>query len=64
LNRAATWKATRMASLTVAAARREIQPGLPSCLSLNGPPVLLVLKTGGFGSPEFFERAPERFKHV
>ncbi|MFO7321974.1 MAG: hypothetical protein DIU68_009590 [Chloroflexota bacterium] len=53
-----------MASLTVAAARREIQPGLPSCLSLNGPPVLLVLKTGGFGSPEFFERAPERFKHV
>jgi uncharacterized protein YgbK (DUF1537 family) len=41
---------------------KEIQPGLPSCLSLNDPPRLLVLKSGSFGKPDFFERALEHLK--
>ncbi len=41
---------------------KEIQPGLPSCLSLTDPPLLLVLKSGSFGSPEFFEQALEHLK--
>jgi uncharacterized protein YgbK (DUF1537 family) len=36
---------------------KEIQPGLPSCVSLTGKPLLLVLKSGSFGSPDFFEQA-------
>jgi uncharacterized protein YgbK (DUF1537 family) len=36
---------------------KEIQPGLPSCVSLTGKPMLLVLKSGSFGSPDFFEQA-------
>jgi uncharacterized protein YgbK (DUF1537 family) len=36
---------------------REIQPGLPSCVSLSGKPLLLVLKSGSFGSSDFFEQA-------
>jgi len=28
---------------------KEIQPGLPSCVSLNDPPRMLVLKSGSFG---------------
>lgn len=36
---------------------QEIQPGLPSCLSLTGPAMLLVLKSGSFGSPEFLQQA-------
>jgi uncharacterized protein YgbK (DUF1537 family) len=36
---------------------KEIQPGLPSCISLTGKPLLLVLKSGSFGSPDFFEQA-------
>jgi uncharacterized protein YgbK (DUF1537 family) len=36
---------------------REIQPGLPSCVSLSGKPLLLILKSGSFGSPVFFEQA-------
>ncbi|RPI21088.1 MAG: four-carbon acid sugar kinase family protein, partial [Chloroflexota bacterium] len=36
---------------------KEIQPGLPSCLSLSDPPILLVLKSGSFGSPDFLEQA-------
>jgi len=34
---------------------KEIQPGLPSCLTLTEPPLLLVLKSGSFGSPDFLE---------
>jgi uncharacterized protein YgbK (DUF1537 family) len=41
---------------------KEIQPGLPSCLSLNDPPRLLVLKSGSFGSPDFLERAIDHLK--
>jgi hypothetical protein len=28
---------------------KEIQPELPSCVSLNDPPGMLVLKPGNFG---------------
>ena len=40
---------------------KEIQPGLPSCLSLNKPPRMLVLKSGSFGKPDFIEQA---LKHL
>jgi uncharacterized protein YgbK (DUF1537 family) len=41
---------------------KEIQPGLPSCISLNEPPKILVLKSGSFGKPDFFERALEHLR--
>jgi uncharacterized protein YgbK (DUF1537 family) len=36
---------------------KEIEPGLPSCVSLNEPHRLLVLKSGSFGQADFLERA-------
>ncbi len=36
---------------------REIEPGLPTCVSLSEPPLTLVLKSGSFGSPEFLIKA-------
>jgi uncharacterized protein YgbK (DUF1537 family) len=36
---------------------QELQPGLPSCVSLNEPRRLLVLKSGSFGSPDFLAQA-------
>jgi uncharacterized protein YgbK (DUF1537 family) len=41
---------------------KEIEPGLPSCLSLNKPSMMLVLKSGSFGSPDFFVKAIEHLK--
>ena len=41
---------------------KEIQPGLPSCISLNEPPILLVLKSGSFGKADFFEKALEHLR--
>lgn len=41
---------------------QEIQPGLPSCLTLGEQPLLLVLKSGSFGSPEFFGQALDHLK--
>jgi uncharacterized protein YgbK (DUF1537 family) len=41
---------------------REIQPGLPSCLTLTTPPLFLVLKSGSFGSPAFLEEAIAHLK--
>jgi uncharacterized protein YgbK (DUF1537 family) len=41
---------------------KEIQPGLPSCLSLNNPNRLMVLKSGSFGNPDFFEKALTHLK--
>lgn len=38
---------------------KEIEPGLPSCISLTEPPRLLVLKSGSFGKPQFFQTAVE-----
>ncbi|WP_249306105.1 four-carbon acid sugar kinase family protein [Lederbergia citrea] len=40
---------------------KEIQPGLPSCVSHSIPAILLVLKSGSFGQPNFFEQA---FEHL
>ncbi|HZB95793.1 MAG TPA: four-carbon acid sugar kinase family protein [Herpetosiphonaceae bacterium] len=36
---------------------KEIEPGVASCVSLSAPPVVLVLKAGGYGTADFFERA-------
>ncbi|MBN2472395.1 MAG: four-carbon acid sugar kinase family protein [Anaerolineae bacterium] len=36
---------------------QEICPGLPSCISLGDPAYLLVLKSGSFGGPDFFQQA-------
>jgi len=43
---------------------KEIQPGLPSCVSLNDPARMLVLKSGSFGKPDFFERALEHLRDL
>jgi uncharacterized protein YgbK (DUF1537 family) len=39
----------------------EIQPGLPSCISLSNEPMLFVLKSGSFGQENFIEQA---FQHL
>jgi uncharacterized protein YgbK (DUF1537 family) len=36
---------------------QELQPGLPSCVSLNEPRRLMVLKAGSFGSVDFLAQA-------
>ncbi len=41
---------------------QEIEPGLPSCLSLGEPGLLLVLKSGSFGSEDFFCQGDGAFK--
>lgn len=41
---------------------QEIQPGLPSCVSLAAPPMLLVLKSGSFGTDDFLLQAIEHLK--
>lgn len=41
---------------------KEIEPGLPSCVTLSSPPVLLVLKSGSFGKPGFFNQALEHLQ--
>jgi uncharacterized protein YgbK (DUF1537 family) len=41
---------------------KELQPGLPSCVTLSAEPLLLVLKSGSFGSPEFLEQALEHLR--
>jgi uncharacterized protein YgbK (DUF1537 family) len=41
---------------------REIQPGLPSCVTLDAPQRWLVLKSGSFGSPDFLEQAIAHLK--
>lgn len=38
---------------------KEIESGLPSCVSLDKEPKLLVLKSGSFGKPDFFAKALE-----
>lgn len=40
---------------------KEIQTGLPSCVSLTDPAYLFVLKSGSFGTPDFIEQA---FQHL
>ncbi|AEE97209.1 four-carbon acid sugar kinase family protein [Mahella australiensis] len=41
----------------------EIQPGLPSCMSISRQPMLLILKSGSFGSDDFFVNAVEYLKN-
>ena len=41
---------------------KEIEPGLPSCISLNEPKRMLVLKSGSFGSTDFFVKAINHLK--
>jgi uncharacterized protein YgbK (DUF1537 family) len=36
---------------------QEIEPGLPSCITLSDPPYLLALKSGSFGTPSFLSSA-------
>lgn len=38
----------------------EIDPGVPWTRALDGPQIVLALKSGNFGSPEFFLKAWER----
>lgn len=42
---------------------KEIETGLPSGLAI-GPELIIVLKSGSFGSPEFLERAIQHLKDV
>jgi uncharacterized protein YgbK (DUF1537 family) len=37
-----------------------IDPGVPWTASLSEPPLLLALKSGNFGVPDFFTKAFER----
>jgi uncharacterized protein YgbK (DUF1537 family) len=37
----------------------EIDPGVPWTAAQGGEPYLLALKSGNFGSPEFFAKALE-----
>jgi uncharacterized protein YgbK (DUF1537 family) len=41
---------------------KEIEPGLPSCISLDSTPRMLVLKSGSFGSKDFFAKAIDHLK--
>jgi uncharacterized protein YgbK (DUF1537 family) len=41
---------------------KEIQAGLPSCVTLADPRLLLVLKSGSFGNESFFEEAIEHLR--
>ncbi|WP_335453559.1 four-carbon acid sugar kinase family protein [Neobacillus drentensis] len=41
---------------------KEIEPGLPSCISFDPPTRMLVLKSGSFGSKDFFVKAIEHLK--
>lgn len=36
-----------------------IEPGVPCCFTIDGPPMLVVLKSGNFGSPDFYLRVRE-----
>ncbi len=42
----------------------EIQPGLPSCLALGDLPLLLVLKSGSFGTPKFLVEAVTHLREI
>jgi uncharacterized protein YgbK (DUF1537 family) len=43
---------------------KEIEPGLPSCLTLSDPPYLLALKSGSFGTPAFLAKAVDHLKNI
>jgi uncharacterized protein YgbK (DUF1537 family) len=43
---------------------QEIEPGLPSCVTLTTPTYLLVLKSGSFGTPAFLNNAVHHLKNT
>jgi uncharacterized protein YgbK (DUF1537 family) len=43
---------------------KEIEPGLPSCVSLEPPYYALILKSGSFGSAEFFEKSIKHLREL
>jgi Uncharacterized protein conserved in bacteria len=43
---------------------KEIQPGLPSCITLTAHPMLIVLKSGSFGTAAFLEQAIAHLKEI
>jgi uncharacterized protein YgbK (DUF1537 family) len=43
---------------------QEIEPGLPSCITLSNPPYLLALKSGSFGTPSFLSSAIHHLKNA
>jgi len=47
----AVCRALRLGALEVG---RNIQPGVPVCFPLGGEPFQMVLKSGNFGSPDFY----------
>jgi uncharacterized protein YgbK (DUF1537 family) len=47
----------RALGIRALAVGRNIEPGVPLCLPLNGPGVPLVLKSGNFGSDDFYRLA-------
>ncbi|WP_123040256.1 four-carbon acid sugar kinase family protein [Cohnella candidum] len=42
----------------------EIEAGLPSCLTFGEEPILLVLKSGSFGKPDFFRKAIDHLRNL
>ncbi len=42
----------------------QIDPGVPWTASLDEPPLALALKSGNFGTPDFFLKAFDRLGHV
>jgi uncharacterized protein YgbK (DUF1537 family) len=42
----------------------EIEPGLPSCLTFGEKPLLLALKSGSFGKPDFFPKAIDHLTNL
>lgn len=49
----------RKLGIRALAVGRNIQPGVPMCLPMEGPAIPVVLKSGNFGTPDFYERAIE-----
>jgi uncharacterized protein YgbK (DUF1537 family) len=47
----------RRLGITALRVGRNIEPGVPLCASLGGTPLRLVLKSGNFGGPDFYEKA-------
>jgi uncharacterized protein YgbK (DUF1537 family) len=54
-------RALRFGALEVG---RNIEPGVPLCRSLGGFRMPVVLKSGNFGSTDFYGRALARMKEI
>ena len=42
----------------------DVEPGVPSSLSIGGPKMLVVLKPGSFGGPDFVEQADQHLRQL